>query len=404
MAEPTKLSEIEVARETLRRLAMTKVPPTPDNYRALYFEISGAPPTISFPEREFKAVLAALPRTNQEQNRFSRQLETAVTDGNWDGVSVLLKEFIGKLGSEQSQWPGLIRDLLHQLDTHHAGLTAAKKKEALDHVLSVSGTPELLLTRLLSLIRSWALNPAAEKSGASSQASTPTAATAPTTAPAAAAATGATLVAATPSATNRGQTAAPAWQGGIVELREIIAQLLDNTLSIILRDKPDLARETAEISAAVKAAKDAEALNGLSERLKKLCYRAHFIAEDQAELSTGLIHLIQLIMENISELVVEDQWLSGQIDSVRELVLQPLDLRRLDDVERRMKDVIVKQSSLKQNLNEAKNRLKTMLSTFVDRLAEFSETTSDYHGKIEILSDKISRATTFPNSPTCSTR
>ncbi|MCF8150289.1 MAG: diguanylate cyclase [Sulfuritalea sp.] len=392
MAETTKLSEIEVARETLRRLAMTKVPPTPDNYRALYFEISGAPATTAFPEREFKAVLAALPRANQEQNRFSRQLEAAIADGNWDGVGALLKEFIGKLGSEQSQWPGLIRDLLHQLDTHHAGLTAAKKKEALDHVLSVSGTPELLLTRLLSLIRSWALNPAAEKSAASasSPASTPTSTPAPATATATA--TGVTPAAATPSAAPKAQTAPPAWAGGIVELREIIAQLLDNTLSIILRDKPDLARETAEISAAVKAAKDADALNGLSERLKKLCYRAHFIAEDQAEISTGLIHLVQLIMENISELVVEDQWLSGQIDSVRELVLQPLDLRRLDDVERRMKDVIVKQSSLKQNLNEAKNRLKTMLSTFVDRLAGFSETTSDYHGKIEVFSHKISKA------------
>jgi hypothetical protein len=31
--------------------------------------------------------------------------------------------------------------------------------------------------------------------------------------------------------------AAP-WQGGILDLRDIIAQLLDNTLSIVLRDTP----------------------------------------------------------------------------------------------------------------------------------------------------------------------
>lgn len=39
MAETKHPSEI--ARETLRQLAMRRVPPTPDNYRTLYHEISG---------------------------------------------------------------------------------------------------------------------------------------------------------------------------------------------------------------------------------------------------------------------------------------------------------------------------------------------------------------------------
>ena len=32
---------LEIARETLRRLAMERIAPTPDNYRSLYHEISG---------------------------------------------------------------------------------------------------------------------------------------------------------------------------------------------------------------------------------------------------------------------------------------------------------------------------------------------------------------------------
>lgn len=377
MAEPKQLTEIEIARETLRRLAMTKVPPTPDNYRALYFEISGAPIVSAFPERELKALHAGMPRTNKEQSSFSRKFETAIATGNWESVGAALNELLVKQGGEQLQWSGMIRDLVHQLDTHHAGLTAAKKKEALEHVLSVSGTPELLLTRMQSLIRSWALNPAADKPEPEHEGTD---------------AVAATQAATKPLAPEKGRPVQPVWQGGISDFREIICQLLDNTLAIVVREKPDLIKEVAEISGKVRGAQNAEALGGISERLKKLVYRAHFVAEDQAELSAGLLHLIQLIMENISEIVVEDQWLSGQIDAVRELVLQPLDLRRLDDVERRMKDVIVKQSSLKQHLNEAKDRLKLMLSTFVDRLAGFSETTSEYHGKIEVFSQKISQA------------
>jgi diguanylate cyclase len=151
------------------------------------------------------------------------------------------------------------------------------------------------------------------------------------------------------------------------------AQLVDNTLSIVLRDTPDLAAEATAIATAVREARNGDALIGLSERLKKLCYRALFVAEDQSELGGALLHLVQLIIDNISELVIEDKWLTGQIKVVRDLIQQPLSLRRLDDVERRMKDVIVKQSALKKSLNEANDRLKLMLATFVDRLADFSE-------------------------------
>ena len=49
MAEPTVKINLdnptEVARETLRRLAMRRIAPTPDNYQALYEEIVGVPTT-----------------------------------------------------------------------------------------------------------------------------------------------------------------------------------------------------------------------------------------------------------------------------------------------------------------------------------------------------------------------
>ena len=383
MAKPTRLSEIEIAREALGSLASRKIPPTPDNYRALYLEISGEPPALSFPEREFKALLAALPRKSPAQNRFARQLETAIGKGNWDSVGAALSEVLAASGGEQLQWPSLIRDLVQQLETHHAGLTTAKKKEALEHVLSVSAASDLLLPRLQSLIQSWSKTSVAGKPDLTA----PIVAMVPATSAAQAA-----QVAATLSATDRKSLGDLAWQGGIVDLRELVAELLENTLSIVLRDKPDLASEASQIALSVRAAQNAEALIGLSERLKKLCYRAHFIAEDQAELSTALMHLVQLIMDNIGELVIEDQWLSGQIQVLRDLSLQPLDLRRLDDLERRMKDVIVKQSTLKKSLNEARDRLKLMLATFVDRLADFSDATAEYQGKIEDCSDKIGKA------------
>jgi diguanylate cyclase len=127
-------------------------------------------------------------------------------------------------------------------------------------------------------------------------------------------------------------------------------------------------------------------------KMKRFIYRLHFAAEDHTEMQAALLHLLQLIIDNINELVLDDQYLQGQIATVLDLVSQPLNLRRLDDVERRMKDVIYKQSSLKKSLIDAKEQIKLMLSTFVDRLADFSESTSEYHDKIERCAEKISKA------------
>jgi diguanylate cyclase len=375
-SKPTQPSE--VARETLRRLAMNKTPPTPDNYRATYHEITGSKIVEPFPERSLKAIHAALPRDTPEQTRFARQFESAIAAGNWDSFGTALNELLGKHGGEPLAWSTLIRELVQQFDTHHAGLTPAKKKETVEHVLSASGTPELLFSRLQSAVRSWSHTPVGEGPDLVSGVIPGSTTAAPPPVPRS-----------IPAAPARSEAAS---RGGFAELQDLIAQLLDNTLSIVLADSPELSREAVAIAAAARAAHNLEELAALADRLKKLSYRAHFVAEDQAEMKSALLHLVHLIVDNISELVVDDQWLAGQISVVRELVNKPLNLRQLDDVERRMKDVIVKQGLLKKNLNEARDRLKLMLATFVDRLADFSETTSGYHDKIEKCAERISQA------------
>lgn len=368
MTELTHPSEI--ARETLRRLAMTKTPPTPDNYRTLYHEISGAPAAETFPERAFKSLQSTLPKKTAEQTRFSRQLETAVAGRNWDGIKAALNDLLSKTGGEPLNWSLLIRDLIQQLQSHHAGLTAAKKKEAIDHVLSASSAPELLFTRLQSVVKSWSNTTITGDTGQ------PVEATAP-------------LVTKEPTVQ---AVAEPSSWRGVGQIQDLIAHLLENTLSVVLAESEELSAEAIQIAAMARSAQNPKEIAALGERLKKFSYRAHFVAEDQAELKAALMHLVQLIIENISELVVDDQWLAGQITIVRELVSEPLNLRRLDDVERRMKDVIFKQSALKKSLSEAKDQLKQMLVTFVDRLADISETTSDYHDKIEHCAERISQA------------
>jgi diguanylate cyclase len=358
MNKSSKPTEIEIARETLRRLALEKQPPTPDHYGEMYARIAGTPLTAPFPEKELKKLHQQLPRETPAQIGFARAMGSAIAKHSWDGLHNALNEILTPVESARHEWPPLLRDLLRQMEIRHAGLTTARKKEAVEHVLAAHSSPELLFSRLQALLNSW------EKIATDTDATVATA-----DMPAVPGEVAKTL-------------ATRDLPGGIAEVRAMVAQLLDDTLMLILGEDPVMTREAREISAAVRTARSAEEWSGVVGRLKQFCYRAHFVAEDHVEIGKALVHLVQLIVDNINELIIDDAWLTGQIGMVRDLVTQPLNLRRIDEVERLLKDVIVKQSSLKKNLQEAKERLTRMLASFVDRLTDFSETTGDYHDKI----------------------
>ncbi|HTJ96083.1 MAG TPA: diguanylate cyclase [Rhodocyclaceae bacterium] len=359
----------EIARETLRQLAMRRIPPTPDNYLTLYNEISGTKVDEIFPSKTLKQLLTRLPRNNAEQTRLARLLETSVAEGSWDSFQSALSEIFVRGGAEPPAWGSLLKEMLVQLEARTAGLTPAKKRESIEHILRASPAPDILFQRLQNVVRTWGQTPLNE-SGPANTDTTPL-----------------------PSETAINATAAAAGESTSTrELRDLIAKLLEDSIGSLLQDSPELVQESSKLAIGIRAASTSRQLAEVSAQLKKFSYRLNFVAEDQAELKNALHSLVQLIIQNIGELVIDDQWLHGQIATVSELMAKPLDLRTLDDAERRFKDVIYKQSALKKSLDDANERLKQMLATFVDRLGDFSSTTSGYHDKIEQYAGQISKS------------
>ncbi len=366
----------EIARETLKRLTLQRILPTPDNYRTIYHEIAGTVAAESFPEKSLKSLTAALPRKSTDQARFARQMEGAIGDKSWDGLKGALNDLFNKLGAEPPNWGTLIRELITRLEARQTELTPARKREALDHVLASSGSPELLHGRLQGLLKNWAQTGLLEESLAPAPSET-----------------GGPPVAVPPAPTLESAPAAGTVARGVTtELLDLLAQLLESVVGILLADNTELAEEATRLAASARGARKTEDIAAFVTAMKRFSYRLNFVAEDQAELKSGLLHLLHLVIDNINELVLDDQWLQGQIAIVLDLVNQPLNLRRLDDVERRIKDVIFKQGALKKSLIDAQDRLKLMLATFVDRLADFSESTSGYHDTIERCAVRISQA------------
>ena len=250
----------------------------------------------------------------------------------------------------------------------------ARKRESLDRVLAAGGkNSELLFGRLQNLIRSWSTS---ETSPDAIELAAPVEETE-----------------SAPEAPARSPTMPLSRASELLaEVREGFAFTLETILATQLGDEEELARQAKALSTAVRAATTLKMLDDLMADIKRFAYRLEFVAEDRAELRSGTLNLLQLVIENISELVADDRWLNGQIEIVQEIVARPLNLRTINDAEQRLKEVIFKQSQLKHSLTEAREALKQLLAGFVDHLAEFADSTSDYHDKIEVCVTKISQA------------
>lgn len=368
----TLTNPFEIARETLRLLAARRIAPTPDNYLTLYHEISGTKATApGFPDTQLRSLATALPRTSPDQLRLARQLDDAVKAANWEAYKGHLVEFVTTLSSSQKlAWSDLIADLLRQWDAKHQGLTSARKRESLEHVLSGSGTnPETLFNRLHALLKSWGQGREQDKSDISTEISTDASSSSLAT-----------------------QASAVQVEDLLPELRELFAFTLETAIATQLLETPTLSVEAKALAQDIRIAGTASQLADFLTRLKRFAFKLELLAEDQAELRQSLLSLLRLLVENITELTLEDHWLHGQVEVVREIISKPLSQRALDDAERRLKEVLFKQSQLKASLFEAKEAIKQMLAGFVDHLADFAEVTSDYHDKIEGYAGKISSA------------
>ena len=270
-------------------------------------------------------------------------------------------------------WSEVIRDLLRQLEIPHKGITIARKKEGLETVLTRFGSdPTALSEKLQTLIRSWS----------SGQSEAP-AAEAPAVEPAPA-----TVTESIPTTMPAVETPLdPAHHELLGRLGELLAQTLESTRQI----HPELANETDSLVEQVRAAHNHDQVNLLADKLRHFWLRMELHGGDKIKVQEGLIRLLRLLVENVSELVADDKWLHGQISMFQDIIANPIDKRVIADAERSLRDAIIKQGLLQQSLNDAKSTLKTLMSSFIDRLGELTDSTGEYHNKMESYSQKIGR-------------
>ena len=165
------------------------------------------------------------------------------------------------------------------------------------------------------------------------------------------------------------------------EFLEQIARLIEFTRPALGNDDARFSEQTTELITFLRAS--GSDVVQAKKMLSTYTHRVSFAAEEQAAIRTTLLHLFRLFMENVSELSVDDSWLKGQIEALMQAATPPLTLRRLDDVERRLRDVILKQSEAKGRALEAQEEMRQMLRVFIERLATMTDSTDAYGTEME---------------------
>jgi len=368
----------ELARETLKMLAQRRAPPTPDNYAKIYAEISGiAAEKNSGAEKTLRGIAERLAQTPKSAPT-AIALKKAIGEEDWEQCLREIEKALPKPSGELVQsWSELIRDLLRQLDTPHKGLTITRKKEGVETVLArFASNPETLFEKLNGLVRSW--------SGYSTVSDTIEIDSAPPLAPPA-------KNAATPAVAKTITSSAHAPDGGTETFGQL-AELLAQTLESILSAQPELAPEVHTFVKQVRGIKTHGEVTALAKQLRQFWIKVELRGGDKAKIHEGLVRLLRLLVENIGEMVEDEEWLHGQIVILQEIIANPIDMRAIADAERSLRDAIIKQGMLKQSLTDAKATLKSLMTTFIDRLGEITESTGDYHQKIEGYSKKIGKS------------
>ena len=274
----TPLSPNDLARETLRQMASRALPPTPDNYRAVYDKLAGRSSELEpFPVRGLSQVLSALPRNSLEQISFARIVEQAIGDGTWSSLKEAMAHGVISLTSSEAD-----RDDV---------------TESMSLLLREGVTPFV-----------------AEDSG----------------------------------------------------LLASVTSLVDSLSGPASKEFP--------------------------WRVGEYCGDLSRYSNNQRAVREALTRVLWLLVTNISVIVIDDCWIRGQVELVKESAAPPLSLEKLGDVEMRLHGVIRTQSNLKQQLQEARDRIQGMLTGFVDHLNAFGVGAGAYHATIISCASQISSA------------
>lgn len=387
----------QLAKSALRRLALDKLEPTPDNYARAYQLEQGGPPPASLPERAQRTLERLVARGFEGD--AATAILSALLDGDWERAERAISE--PQAGGDALAT--LIERLVRSVERGGKQWTTARKKDSLQRVLAGSrGDSVRLQQRLRQLVTNWEADtvgagdePAAAAPAAAGDvvAAAPAPATVSPSAPASAKAARAEPPAAEPPAASSVREDAPP-AGPQPGERAVV--VLGNTVVRTMPSQDAISRSLADaISQAAQRFRQDSATPEDAREIEVLCDRADWVLQHREHLFEQISGLCLELTSSLTELAEDASWAQGQCDAMRLTVEEGLTARGVKSVSELLRTTRSRQAELRLERDSARDALKLMINRMLSELGELGSQTGRFHESVGRYADVIESADTL---------
>lgn len=391
-----------LAKAALRRLALDKLEPTPENYARAYAQEAGEPVREhgNMPERA-QASMTRLMSLAVADAQQRQGLATQMREGRWEELHRALEAMqqTHGPGAQAEQIAQLVERLMRGLERGGRQWTLARKKDGVTRVLSSNRSdPQRLMLRLRQLVASWDSDSGDAKvetqqaplddgqvehddddrGGTPSQFFTEDEVAQPPAEAHAEPRYGAldTLVAG----------------AGAAQWPQVGASLKD-TVQHALRSDDVRATELIE---ALDAAHAEIARDGATpERAREmdaLCARARRWLDHRGHAFNELGKLCGELTESLADLAEDDSWAQGQCEAMGQTLAQGLTARSVRSVSELLHSTRARQHSLREERGRARDALKGLINRMLQELGELGQHTDRFSGSVGRYAEVIEKA------------
>ncbi len=358
---------VNLAKAALRRLAMVKLEPTPDNYaRAYAFESGEAVPAV--PPR-LKALLEPLVGGVTDSSLAREELLSLLGSGRWDDAARVIAGCARTQRDERAAqglaWTENIEVMLAGLEHGSRSWPLSARKESLHRVLVNShGDALRLRTRLARLVQAWcqdvaepALRDEAEPPGVPLPVAVPELATLEPLEPLA------------PLAP------APGWPA-------IMLALAGSLYAALPSGERRAAELRGELDRLVPLLRGGDDGVEVTHAVADLCRRAVRLLAHRHGLLADLGRLCSELTEGLIELAEDGSWARGQCEVMRQGLAEGISARSVRAASEVLAETRKRQSHLHTDRNEARHAIKELIARMLSDLGRLGEDTGRFGASV----------------------
>jgi diguanylate cyclase len=122
--------------------------------------------------------------------------------------------------------------------------------------------------------------------------------------------------------------------------------------------------------------------------------RAHSVTDELPDrvASVRLAGLLALLLKNIEEITPESGMLGNQTEQIGRVLTAPLTTKKLDEAERCLRALIVRQGAIKHSIVETKRAVRDLAESLLERLSSLMSSTDCYSSKVVGMAERIAEA------------